>query len=66
MEGYNVEYMKKHYICNADCKAIPGGGVLVVFTNYQNGESFSRKYKTMAAAKGAVTKILQRMARIYG
>ena len=42
------------------------GSVDITFTNCLTGVTETRHYKTEAAAKGAVTKIGNRLARIYG
>ena len=50
---------------SVEYKRIPGGGVLTIFTNHKTGETFTRTYKTMAAAHGQGTRFLNRMSRVY-
>lgn len=52
-------------IASVEYKNIPGGGVLVIFTNEITGEKYSRPYKTAAAAKAQATRFFDRMGRIY-
>lgn len=57
--------MKNGLIATVEYKNIPGGGVLVIFTNEITGEKYSKPYKTRAAAKTQGTRFLNRMGRIY-
>lgn len=52
-------------MASVEYKNIPGGGVLVIFTNEITGEKYSRPYKTAAAAKAQATRFFDRMGRIY-
>lgn len=52
-------------IATFEYKNIPGGGVLLIFTNEKTGETHSRPYKTKAAAKAQETRITKRLIRIY-
>ena len=65
--------MKTIIFCNASATIdyLPAGyparprDVKVTFTNHNNGTAETKVYKTLPAAKAAVTRYFNRIARVY-